>query len=104
MSDTTFDKQKILDMIFDPHISEILELLQNEPKSCVYLSNLLGISEAEIQKRLQYLIDHKFIEKSVLTNGIILEVDGDKLAAIIEDNDNFKHIDDGMAELDSFLN
>ena len=48
--------------------------------------------------------------KDLITNeianndNIFYSLDADKLAKVLENDDNFKNIDDGLAKLDSFLN
>ena len=37
-------------------------------------------------------------------DDIVYSVDGDKISKLLEDGQNFKNIDDGMAKMDQFLN
>ena len=48
----SFDREKIIESIFDPNISEILAELEDGEKQSSYLSEKLKISEEEIRKRL----------------------------------------------------
>ena len=45
-----------------------------------------------------------FVKKGVEHNGIFYSLDTEKLSKVLENDDNFKNIDDGLAKLDSFLN
>ena len=48
----SFDKEKILECMFDPITSEILAELENEGKESSYLSQKSGVSEEEVKKHL----------------------------------------------------
>ena len=45
-----------------------------------------------------------FVKKKENNDGIFYSLDAEKLAKVLENDDNFKNIDDGLAKLDSFLN
>ncbi|MFB5630324.1 MAG: hypothetical protein ACE5RN_01900 [Nitrosopumilaceae archaeon] len=102
--DSTFDREKILDCIFDPDISEILAELENGSKELSYLMEKLKKSENEIRDNLSYLVQHCFVNEDNKNNKIIYSVEAEKLAKIIEDDKNFTDVEDGLAKMDSYLN
>ncbi len=57
----SFDKDKILECMFDPIISEILAELENGSKESSYLAQKSGISEEEVKNQLSYLLEHGFV-------------------------------------------
>jgi predicted transcriptional regulator len=99
---TEIDKGKIVEHLFNPDVSVILAELENESKESSYLANKLGISEGEIKTRLEYLINAGFV--IVSDDPLSYNVNSDKLAKIMESDDNYKNLVDGLTELDSYLN
>lgn len=102
--DSTYDKEKILDCIFEPDISDILAELENGGKELSYLMNKLKKSENEIRNNLSYLVEHSFVNEEKNDNKIIYSVDAEKLAKLIENDKNFTDVEDGLAKMDSYLN
>jgi len=100
----SFDKEKILECMFDPITSEILAELENEGKESSYLSQKSGVSEEEVKKHLSYLLDHGFIEEKIENGKIVFSANGEKLAKIIEHEENFDMAVDGLTKMDSYLN
>jgi hypothetical protein len=45
-----------------------------------------------------------FVSKNEKNDDIFYYLDTEKLSKVLENDDNFKNIDDGLAKLDSFLN
>ena len=99
-----YDKEKILECMFNPEISEILEELENEGKDSVYLSEKFQISETEIRERLSYLIEHDFVHEEKTDDRVIFTADGKKLTNLVEQERNFDGVVDGLTEMDSYLN
>ena len=62
--DETFDREKIIDCMFDPITSEILAKLEDGKKECSILSEEFSMSESDILQRLDYLIECEFIFKT----------------------------------------
>ena len=102
--DSTFDKEKVLDCMFDPDTSEILAELENEGKELSYLVETLKKSEKEIRDKLSYLIEHSFVKEETNENKIIFSADAKKLAKLVEEDRNFEDVEDGLAKMDSYLN
>ena len=98
------DDSKILESIFEPDNSEILTYLQNEPKTLSDLTKNLDMTKEKIDQCLSYLIKNDLIKKIERNSKIYYSVDVDNLSKVLENSDNFKNIDDGLAKLDSFLN
>ena len=102
--DSAFDKEKVLECMFNPDASEILAELEDGGKELTYLSKKLQISENEIRERISYLLEHDFVKEEKNNDKIIFSADADKLAKIIEQDKNFDGVVDGLAEMDSYLN
>ena len=62
--DESFDREKIIDCMFDPITSEILAKLEDGKKECSVLSQEFSMSESDILQRLDYLIECEFIFKT----------------------------------------
>jgi len=62
--DDTFDREKVVDCMFDPVTSSILAELEDGEKECSFLAEKSSISESEVSERLSYLLDHGFIFKN----------------------------------------
>ena len=102
--DTSSESEKILEFLFEPDNAEILLELKNGPKSLFAITEKITISEADLDEKLSYLIKKDFVKKEETNNGVFYSLDAEKLAKVLENDDNFKNIDDGLAKLDSFLN
>ncbi len=100
----SFDREKIIESIFDPNISEILAELEDGEKQSSYLSEKLKISEEEIRKRVSYLSKYGFVKEEKKDGKIIYSADADKLEKVLESDNNFKNVVDGLTEMDSYLN
>ena len=101
---SSYDKEKILECMFNPEISEILAELENGGKDSVYLSDKFQISENEIHERLSYLIEHNFVNEEKTDDTIIFTADGEKLTKLVEEDKNFEDVEDGLTKMDSYLN
>lgn len=99
-----FDREKIVDCMFDPITSSILAELEDGEKECSYLAQQSSISESEVLDRLSYLIEHEFISKNSEHDKCILSANSDKLASVIENSDNFDATISGLEKMDSYLN
>lgn len=100
----SFDREKIIESIFDPNISEILAELEDGEKQSSYISEKLKISAEEIRKRVSYLSKYGFVKEEKKEGNIIYSVDADKLEKVIENDNNFKNVVDGLTKMDSYLN
>ena len=100
----TFDKEKIIECMFDPITSEILGELENGEKNSDYLSEKLKLSEEQIQSKLSYLIEHKFVLQENKNEKKTYHANAEKLEKVIENDKNFDNVVDGLTEMDSYLN
>ena len=101
---SSYDKEKILECMFDPETSEILAEMENGGKDSVYLSKKYQITENELHERLSYLIEHDFVHEEKTGNKVIFTANGEKLTKLLEDEKNFEGVVDGLTEMDSYLN
>lgn len=100
----SFDRQKMLEILVDPEVTYILAELEKGEKDSTYLTNKLQLSINQIKDRLSYVMEHKFVIASQNNGTEIFKVDLSKLDRIMESDDNFKNVVDGLTELDQFLN
>ncbi|MFB5620029.1 MAG: hypothetical protein ACE5RC_02710 [Nitrosopumilus sp.] len=100
----TFDREKIVDCMFDPMTASILAELEDGEKECSFLAEQTSISESEVLQRLSYLIEHEFLLKDSDDGKCILKANSEKLSSIIENGDNFDATISGLEKMDSYLN
>ena len=100
----TNDNDKTLEALFEPQNAEILANLEDGPKTSSELAKILGIKEEKLDEQMSYLKEMEFVIKTDKDGSIYYSVDKDKLSKVLENDDNFKNIDNGLAKLDSFLN
>ncbi len=100
----SFDKQKMMEILVDPNVSSIMAELESGEKNSTYLVDKLQLSINQIKDLLSYVIEHKFVVVGQNNGSETFKVDMDKLNKIMESDDNFKNIVDGLTELDQFLN
>jgi DNA-binding IclR family transcriptional regulator len=103
MSDS-FDREKIVECMFDPTTSSILAELEDGEKECLFLAEQSSVSESEVLERLSYLIEHGFISKNSDDGKCVLAANSEKLTSIIENGDNFDATISGLEKMDSYLN
>lgn len=102
--DTPYDREKVIDCMFDPLTSSILAELEDGEKDSLYLSKKSSIPETEVRERLSYLIQHGFIHEKIINDKSVLSADIEKLNEIVENNENFGAAVEGLEKMDSFLN
>jgi DNA-binding IclR family transcriptional regulator len=100
----TFDREKIIDCMFDPVTSSILAEMEDGEKECSYLAQQASVSESEVLERLSYLIEHGFVSKNSDDGKCSLTANSDKLGSIIEHGENFDAAINGLEKMDSYLN
>ena len=99
-----FDREKIIDCMFDPVTSSILAELETGEKQCSFLAQKASITESEVLERLSYLIQHEFISKNSDNGKCHLSANSEKLSSIVENSDNFDDTINGLEKMDSYLN
>jgi len=102
--DETFDREKIIDCMFDPVTSSILAELEDGAKDCSFLAQQSSISESEVLERLSYLIEHGFISKNLDDGRCLINANSEKLGNIVENGNNFDAAINGLEKMDSYLN
>ena len=102
--DTSNESEKILELLFEPDNAEILVELKDGPKPLSILTKKITASKEELDVKLSFLIEKGFLSKNEKDNEIFYSLDVDRLSEVLENDANFKNIDDGLAKLDSFLN
>jgi hypothetical protein len=100
----SFDRQKMMETLVDPYVSSILAELESGEKDSVYLTDKLQLSSIQIKDRLSYVIEHHFVIIDQNNGNEIFKVDLSKLNKIMESDENFKNVVDGLTELDQYLN
>jgi len=94
----------MLETLVDPDVSSILLELESGSKESSHLTEKLKICDNEIQKKLCYVIQHGFVKIKKDGNKTTFTADKEKLNKIMESDENFSGVVDGLTELDSFLN
>jgi len=102
--DDSFDREKVLECMFDPITSSIIAELEDGEKNSQYLSEKSSISEREVGERLSYLTTHGFIIEKQIDEQSIFSADVDKLSQVVENDKNFGAAIEGLEKMDSFLN
>ena len=100
----SFDREKIVDCMFDPVTSEILAELEDGKKECSILSNQFSMSESDLLKRLDYLIECDFLFKTSENDKCILSANAEKLGSLLEGSYAFDGAINGLETMDSYLN
>jgi DNA-binding transcriptional ArsR family regulator len=99
-----YDKKKMIENLMNPDVSMILAELEDGEKELTYLTEKLKLSSDEITKRLSYATEHGFVKISQDEEKIAFSVDKEKLNEIMETDENFSSVVDGLTELDQYLN
>ena len=102
--DESFDRNKIIESMFDPITSGILAELENSGKELSYLAKTAEISEDEVNERLSYFIECDLVKINTENEKIIFSANSEKLSELIENNENFDDAVDGLTKMDSYLN
>jgi len=100
----SFDREKVVDCMFDPITSSILSELEDGPKQCSFLAKQFSISESEVLERLSYLIKFDFVQNSSENDQCLVSANFEKLSTIVEDGENFDETISGLEKMDSYLN
>ncbi len=102
--DDDYDKRKMIEILVDPDVSIILSELEDGSKESSYLTEKLQISDTEIKERLTFVIQHGFVRITQEENKTIFTANKEKLNKIMEMDNNFLGVVDGLTELDQYLN
>ena len=100
--DISSNNENILELLFEPDNAEILTQLRNESKTALELEKF--VDKVKLDQCLSFLIKNGFVKKTEKNEDVLYSVDIDHLSKVLENQENFQNIDDGLAKLDSFLN
>ena len=92
----------ILELLFEPDNAEILTQLRNESKTALELEKF--VDKVKLDQSLSFLIKNGFVKKTEKNEDVLYSIDTDHLSKVLENQENFQNIDNGLAKLDSFLN
>ena len=101
-NDISSNDDNILELLFEPDNAEILTQLRNESKTALELEKF--VDKVKLDQSLSFLIKNGFVKKTEKNEDVLYSVDIDHLSKVLENQENFQNIDDGLAKLDSFLN
>ena len=102
--DDSYDREKVIDCMFDPVTSGIIAELEDGEKDSKYLAKKSSINEDEVRERLSYLINHGFIAETIQDQSTFFSANVEKLSLVVEDGENFGAAIEGLEKMDSFLN
>ena len=100
--DISSNNENILELLFEPDNAEILTQLRNESKTALELEKF--VDKIKLDQSLSFLIKNGFVKKTEKNEDVLYSVDTDHLSKVLENQENFQNIDNGLAILDSFLN
>ncbi len=100
----TYDREKLLDLLFDADASKILSELEHDKQTIAYLAEKSKLSEESVLEKLSPLIEYGFVLEETINGNKYLQADARKLASVIENDENFGSAIDGLTKLDSYLN
>lgn len=102
--DESYDREKVIECMFDPITSSIIAELENGRKNSSYLAEKSSISEQDVHDRLSYLVTYGFIIEDQIDEKSTYSADVDKLTKVVEHEENFGATIEGLEKMDSFLN
>ena len=102
--DTSYDREKVVDCMFDPITSSLIAELEDGEKNLQYLSEKATIPENDVIDRLSYLVSCGFISQKQVEGKTIFSANIEKLSKVVEDGENFGAAIEGLEKMDSFLN
>ncbi len=82
----------------------IAENIVTESSIVISGDSLEVISEQEVRERLSYLLKYEFVKEQTKNDKIVYSVDAEKLSKIMENEENYASVTDGLTKMDSFLN
>lgn len=100
----TYDREKLLDILFDADTSKILSELEHDKQSITYLAEKSKLSEESVLEKLSTLLEYGFVAEETINGDKYLRADSTKLASVIENDENFGSAIEGLTKLDSYLN
>ena len=101
-NDISSNDDSILELLFEPDNAEILTQLRNESKTALELEKF--VDKVRLDQSLSFLIKNGFVKKTEKNEDILYSINTDHLSKVLENQENFQNIDNGLAKLDSLLN
>ena len=101
---SNFDRERVVDCMFDPVTSSILAELEQGRQECSSLAKKSSITENEVLERMSYLLEHGFVLQTIENGKSFLSANTEKLNSIVENSENFGATIEGLEKLDSYLN
>ena len=102
--DDSYDREKVIDCMFDPITSLIIAELEDGEKTSEFLASKSELSVADVHDRLSYLISSGFVTEKHIDEKLVYSANKEKLNKVVEDNENFGAAIEGLEKMDSFLN
>ena len=102
--DDSFDREKVVECMFDPTTSAIIAELEDGDKNSMYLAEKSSTTEPDVLERLSYLVSCGFITETHIDGKTIFSANVEKLSHVVENNENFGAAIEGLEKMDSFLN
>ena len=99
-----YDREKVVDCMFDPVTSAIIAQLEDGEKECSFLAKEVSVYESDVQQRLDYLVKTGFVTQRTDDQGMYFSANTEKLTSLIEQGDNFDSAIAGLEKMDSYLN
>lgn len=102
--DNSFDREKVIECMFDPITSTIIAELEDGEKNSMYLAEKSSVPEQDVHERLSYLVAAGFIVEKHIDGKSTFSADTDKLSQVVDNDENFGAAIEGLEKMDSFLN
>lgn len=102
--DDSYDREKVVDCMFDPVTSSLIAELEDGEKNLQYLSKKATIPENEVTDRLSYLVNCGFVIQKQVDEETTFSANIEKFSKVVEDGENFGAAIEGLEKMDSFLN
>ena len=98
---------EVIGSLFDPDVSVLLAELEGGPVPLADLASRSGVAPDEVDSRLSRLVELGYVSRradQAAGGGAVYEADAEKLASVMERDENYESAVDGMTKLDGFLN
>lgn len=100
-------RDEVIGSLFDPDVSVLLAELEDGPLPLADLATRSGVAPGEVDSRLSRLVELGYVSRRAdpaAGGGAVYEADAEKLASVMESDENYQSAVDGMTKLDGFLN
>lgn len=101
------ERDAVIGSLFDPDVSALLAELESGPLPLADLADRAGVSQGEADSRLSRLVGLGYVARRAdpaAGGGAVYEADAERLAAVMESDENYESAVDGLTKLDGFLN